>query len=116
VFALATQSIFAAPGLQFFRGLTYWNLVFTSLVAIGFFSLSITAERERGEDTLGLMLMAGISPQGILLGRSGGRMWQASRMNVAPERMFLVIDVVMIGIFVTCHLLVLRRVRVLAAI
>lgn len=67
---------FGAPGLRYFRQLAYLNIAFISLAGIGYFSSAITEEKE--EDTLGLMLMAGISPLGILLGKSAGRLVQAA--------------------------------------
>ncbi|HEY4261921.1 MAG TPA: hypothetical protein VGM98_17250, partial [Schlesneria sp.] len=51
---------FGAPGLRFFYGIGYLNLAFMTLLGISFFSTSISEEKE--EDTLGLMLMAGIGP------------------------------------------------------
>lgn len=63
---------FGAPGLRFFHGISYLNLAFMTLLGLSFFSTSISEEKE--EDTLGLMLMAGISPLGILIGKSGGRL------------------------------------------
>lgn len=70
--ATATSSVFGAPGLNFFRSMAYLNLIFMTLMGIGFFSTTITEEKE--EDTLGLMLMAGISPLSLLLGKSVGRL------------------------------------------
>ncbi len=72
---LITSDRFGAPGLRFFEGIAYLDVFFMTLMGIGFFSTPITEEKE--EDTLGLMLMAGISPLGILLGKSGGRLIQA---------------------------------------
>lgn len=72
-FALAGR--FGAPGLRFFSASIYLNVIFLTLLGVGFFSTAITEEKE--EDTLGLMLMAGISPLGILLGKLGGRLIQA---------------------------------------
>ncbi len=74
-YASATSNMFGAPGLRFFTSIGYLNLVFMTLLGIGFFSTAVTEEKE--EDTLGLMLMAGISPLGILMGKSGGRLFQA---------------------------------------
>ncbi len=74
-YASATSIMFGAPGLRFFTSIGYLNLVFMTLLGIGFFSTAVTEEKE--EDTLGLMLMAGISPLGILMGKSGGRLFQA---------------------------------------
>lgn len=61
--------------MVFFETISYLNLMFLSLLGIGFFSTSISEERE--EDTLGLMLMAGVSPLAILAGKSAGRLIQA---------------------------------------
>ena len=72
--AQTTSMFFGAPGLLFFRYLVYVNAVFVTLLGVGFFSSAITEEKE--EDTLGLMTMAGISPLGILLGKSTSRLFQ----------------------------------------
>ena len=74
-FAFALAGRFGAPGLRFFSANVYLNVIFLTLLGVGFFSTAITEEKE--EDTLGLMLMAGISPLGILLGKLGGRLIQA---------------------------------------
>ncbi len=74
-FAFALASRFGAPGLRFFSANVYLNVVFLTLLGVGFFSTAITEEKE--EDTLGLMLMAGISPLGLLIGKLGGRLIQA---------------------------------------
>lgn len=65
----------SAPGLTLLWGIGYLNLVGMSLLGISFFSSAITEEKE--EETLGLMQMAGISPAGILIGKSGSRLVQA---------------------------------------
>lgn len=69
------RAMIGAPGLQFFRAISTFDAVFMTLLGISFFSTSITEEKE--EDTLGLMLMAGISSVGLLAGKSFGRLWQA---------------------------------------
>ena len=68
------SSLFGAPGQIFFRYVVYLNAAFVTLLGVGFFSSAITEEKE--EDTLGLMTMAGISPLGILMGKSTSRMFQ----------------------------------------
>lgn len=71
-----SQSRFlGAPGLSFFRAVIYTNAIFLTLLGISHFSSAISEEKE--EDTLGLMTMAGISPIGILLGKSTSRLFQA---------------------------------------
>lgn len=71
----ATAFSVGAPGLRFFESIVYLNLLFMTLLGLGFFSTAITEEKE--EDTLGLIQMAGINPLGILLGKAGGRLLQA---------------------------------------
>ena len=92
---LATEDQFGAPGLRFFEGIAYLDLVFMTLLGLGFFSTPITEEKE--EDTLGLMLMAGISPLGILAGKSGGRVGQALLL-VAVQFPLMMLAVTMGGI------------------
>ena len=72
--AQETSRWFGAPGQIFFRYVVYLNAAFVTLLGVGFFSSAITEEKE--EDTLGLMTMAGISPLGILMGKSTSRMFQ----------------------------------------
>ncbi|WP_010586109.1 ABC transporter permease [Schlesneria paludicola] len=93
--ASQTSIFFGAPGLRFFRNIVYLDLFFITLLGITFFSTSITEERE--EDTLGLMLMAGISPVGILLGKSGGRLFQAFLL-LAIQYPFMLLAVTLGGI------------------
>ncbi len=64
-----------APGRQVFQTMSLINVWFITVAAIGYFSTSITEEKE--EKTLGLMQMAGISPLGLLLGKSISRLWLA---------------------------------------
>ena len=56
-----------APGLDFFRSVTYLDFCFISLAGIGFFASAITEEKE--EMTLGLLRMAGIGPMALLAGK-----------------------------------------------
>lgn len=64
--------MFGAPGLQVFRSMAYLNFFFITLGGMSFFATAITEEKE--EETLGLLKMAGISPVGILLGKSTSRL------------------------------------------
>lgn len=73
--AAESATWFGAPGLRFFQSLTTLNAMLIALGAIGYFASTITEEKEEG--TLGLMLMAGLSPLGILLGKFGVRLVQA---------------------------------------
>ncbi len=64
-----------APGLVFFQQLAYLGVALITLAGIGHFSSSITEEKEEG--TLGLLLMANISPLAVLLGKSTNRVFSA---------------------------------------
>ena len=75
--------------------IVYLDVTFMTLLGIGFFSTAITEEKE--EDTLGLMLMAGISPLGILAGKTGGRLWQALLL-VIVQYPFMLLAVTMGGV------------------
>ncbi len=94
-FAFATGASFGAPGLRFFRAIVWLNISFMTLLGVGFFSTTITEEKE--EDTLGLMQMAGISPLGILLGKVGGRLVQALLL-IAVQYPFNLLAVTMGGV------------------
>ena len=61
-----------APGKEFFTGICYLNFGLLNLAAMSLFSTVITEEKE--EMTLGLLKMAGISPIGILLGKTSPRL------------------------------------------
>ncbi|MDP1796489.1 MAG: hypothetical protein Q8K78_03365 [Planctomycetaceae bacterium] len=67
---------FGAPGLRFFEMLVILNAWLILLAGIGYFSSVISEEKE--ENTLGLMLMTGLSPLGLLIGKGGGRLIQAA--------------------------------------
>ena len=94
-FALATSNWFGAPGLRFFRSIAYVNLAFMTLLGITFFSTPISEEKE--ENQLGLMLMAGISPIGLLIGKSGGRLIQALLL-IAVQYPFTLLAATMGGV------------------
>ena len=57
-----------APGLFFFSNILWLNLVLIVLAAVSVLSTAITEEKEEG--TLGLLLLAGVSPLAVLLGKS----------------------------------------------
>ena len=95
LFALSTSSRLGAPGLQMFRMLVWMNAIFAGLLSIGYFSTSISEEKE--EDTLGLMQMAGISPLGILFGKVGGRVCQ-TLLLIAVQYPFTLLAVTMGGV------------------
>ncbi len=73
--AQVQASMFGAPGLTFFSQIFWLNAIAISLGGVSFFSTAITEEKE--EDTIGLLMMAGINPLGILLGKSTARLFQA---------------------------------------
>ncbi|WP_010588533.1 ABC transporter permease [Schlesneria paludicola] len=94
-FVNEASGMFGAPGLHFFQSMTFLNLTFMTLFGVSYFSSSITEEKE--EETLGLMLMAGISPLGILLGKSGGRLVHGSLL-IAAQYPFTLLAVTLGGI------------------
>ena len=97
-YALMTASLVGAPGLNFFQGIAFLDATFMTLLGVGFFATTITEEKE--EDTLGLMLMAGISPLGILAGKSGGRLFQALLL-IAVQYLFVLLAETMGGVMQT---------------
>lgn len=96
--AQIASSAFSAPGLTFFRYIMFLDAAFISLLGISFFSTVISEEKE--EDTLGLMTMAGISPLGILLGKSTSRLFQVTLL-LAIQYPFTLLAVTMGGLLPT---------------
>lgn len=94
-YASSTSGMFGAPGLRFFQSIAYLNLVFMTLLGVNYFSTPVTEEKE--EDTLGLMLMAGISPLSLLLGKSVARLIQAMLLT-AVQYPFTLLAVTMGGV------------------
>ncbi|MBA4031383.1 MAG: hypothetical protein C0478_10915 [Planctomyces sp.] len=66
---------FGAPGLRFFQNIAWLNFLVILFSGVTYFSTAITEEKE--EATLGLLRMAGISPLGVLLGKSTSRLISA---------------------------------------
>ena len=95
VFTAVMAWRFGAPGLQFFSACLYLNIIFLTLLGISVFSSTITEEKE--EDTLGLMLMAGISPTALLVGKLGGRLAQALLL-IAVQYPFTLLAITMGGV------------------
>ncbi|MBS0264858.1 MAG: hypothetical protein JSS02_23180 [Planctomycetes bacterium] len=72
VYTILVGGLVGAPGLKMFSTMTYLNVVLISLAGVSFFATAITEEKE--EDTLGLLMLAGINPLGILFGKSTSRL------------------------------------------
>lgn len=64
-----------APGLHFFRFITWVNFGFASFAGILLFSTAITEEKE--EQTLGLLRMANVGPFALLIGKLAPRLLAA---------------------------------------
>lgn len=62
----------AAPGLSLFTGILITNALIIGGIAAPYFAGVLAEERE--EQTLGLLLMSGMSAATLLLGKSGGRL------------------------------------------
>jgi ABC-type transport system involved in multi-copper enzyme maturation permease subunit len=73
--ALVQSLWVGAPGLDFLGQMLFLNTAFITLGGVSFFASAITEEKE--ENTLGLLMMTGLSPVGILFGKSTARMLQA---------------------------------------
>ncbi len=74
--AAANGGLFGAPGLVFFQSLVTLNVLLIAAAGLSYFATVITEEKEEG--TLGLMQMTGLSGLGILVGKSGSRLAQAT--------------------------------------
>ncbi len=64
-----------AAGLILFTQIIYLNFVFILMAGVSFFATAITEEKE--EQTIGLLLMAGVNPISLLLGKSLPRLVSA---------------------------------------
>lgn len=73
--AHSTSRITAAAGLVFFTQIIYLNFVFILMAGVSIFATAITEEKE--EQTIGLLLMAGVNPVSLLLGKSLPRLISA---------------------------------------
>ena len=69
-----------APGLFFFSNILWLNLALIVLAATSFLATAITEEKEEG--TLGLLLLAGVSPLAMLLGKSATRQFSTALLLV----------------------------------
>ncbi|MEQ9070619.1 MAG: ABC transporter permease, partial [Gimesia chilikensis] len=65
--AQMSSSMMGAAGLALFGQIVYLNFVFILIAGISFFATAITEEKE--EETIGLLLMAGVNPVSLLLGK-----------------------------------------------
>ncbi|MDZ4683573.1 MAG: hypothetical protein SH850_00705 [Planctomycetaceae bacterium] len=74
------MAIFGAPGLRFFTSMAYINAVLMLIFGVQQFASVITEEKEHG--TLGLMMLTGLNPVAILLGKAGSRLWQMALLLV----------------------------------
>ena len=109
LFAALTAGMYGAPGLNFFRMIAWLNVLFITCAGIGFFASAITEEKE--EDTIGLLMMAGLNPLAILLGKSTSRLIQASMLLIV-QFPFMLLAVTLGG--VTPHQIVAAYAALLA--
>ncbi|QDU50593.1 ABC transporter permease subunit [Gimesia panareensis] len=65
--AHASSTMMGAAGLTLFTQIVYLNFMFILIGGISFFATAITEEKE--EQTIGLLLMAGVNPVSLLLGK-----------------------------------------------
>lgn len=85
----------ASPGLGLFYGMMLTNLILVSLAGTSYFATPIAEEKE--EETLGLLMMAGVSRLGILLGKSTSRLIFTLVMGLI-ELPFLLLAVTLGGV------------------
>ena len=76
VIAGVNGGILGAPGLAAFRLICYLDAVFITLAGMSYFATPISEEKD--ESTLSLLMMTGISPVSLLLGKSTSRLISAS--------------------------------------
>lgn len=69
-----------APGLFFFSNILWLNLALIGLAAVSVLSTAITEEKEEG--TLGLLMLAGVSPLAVLLGKSMTRQFSIALLLI----------------------------------
>lgn len=67
-----SSTLVGAAGLVLFSQIIYLNFVFILMAGISFFATAITEEKE--EQTIGLLLMAGVNPVSLLLGKTMPRL------------------------------------------
>lgn len=106
---LLLSRVVGAPGLQFFISIAVLNAVFITCAGIGFFATAIAEEKE--EEVIGLLMMAGLNPLGILLGKSTSRLIQASFLLLV-QFPFMLLAVTLGG--VTPHQILAAYVALLA--
>ena len=87
-----------APGLFFFGNILWLNLVLIVLAAVSFLSTAITEEKEEG--TLGLLMLAGVSPLAMLLGKSSTRLFSTALLLVV-QFPFALMAIVLGGVTLT---------------
>ncbi len=90
-----TIPYYGASGLRFLSGIVYLNLAFITLLGTTSFSSAISEEKEQG--MLGLLLLSGVSPLGILLAKSGGRLIQVLLL-IAVQYPFTLLAVTLGGV------------------
>ena len=71
-FASTRTTLSNAVGLQFLMAIGEINLVFISFIGVALFTSAITEEKE--VDSLGLLMMTGITPLSILLSKGTGKL------------------------------------------
>jgi len=87
--------IFGAPGLRFFTGIAYVNAVVMMIFGVHQFASVITEEKEHG--ALGLMMLTGLNPVAILLGKSGSRLIQCALL-LAVQLPFALLAITLGGV------------------
>ena len=80
VIAQVRRLSLGARGLFFFSNILWLNFALIVLAAVSFLATAITEEKEEG--TLGLLMLAGVSPLAMLLGKSASRQFSTALLLV----------------------------------
>lgn len=85
------NALIPAPGLIVFKTLVYGDAVCLVLLGVPYFAAAIAEEREQG--MLGLLKLSGISPVGLMLGKS--------TVRLVPTALGLILQIPLITLAVT---------------
>ncbi len=91
----ANMTLTTATGLLFLRTIVWINLLFLSVLGLGFFATVFTEERQ--QRTLGLLKLTGLSPLAILLGKSASR-FQDALLIIVAQIPFVLLAVTLGGV------------------
>ncbi|HEY3900412.1 MAG TPA: hypothetical protein VGM54_17525 [Chthoniobacter sp.] len=95
VWAVSGEGWTGAPGLKFFKGVVWFELIGITIFGLSYFAAAISEEKE--EQTLGLLRMTGLSPLVLLLGKSASRL-SGALLLVAGQIPFTIFAITLGGV------------------